>query len=152
MRTREMTLRSPIIAGVLSMLPVVASAQEPAPTSPASLLAVGSRVRLVSTAMQARPHGLVVALDDRVVTLATDDGLPVRVPLASITALETSLGRKRNTLKGLGIGAAAGLLFGLAFPVDPNTCGYYSDNFCSRGEAVSGGALAFGALGASVGA
>lgn len=147
-----MKLRSPIIAGVLSILAVTTSAQESHKTSVASVLAVGGRVRLRSTAVQGRPQGLVVALDEAVLTLATDGGVPVKIPLTSITALETSLGRKRNTLKGLGIGAVSGLLLGLALPVDPNNCGYYSSNACSRGEAVSAGAVGFGLVGAGIGA
>jgi hypothetical protein len=153
-----MTPRSLIFASVLPALAVTASAQEQGQdiTSPRLVLAIGSRVRITSTAVQGRPKGLVVALDEGVVTLATDGGLPVKVPLASITALETSLGRKRNWLKGAAIGALGGLVVGLAAPVDSNDllCGSssYSANFCSRGEAVATSSLGGAALGAGIGA
>ena len=147
-----MDLRATTMAFILATLAAAASAQEQTKAPLTSILVVGSRVRLVSTAVQARPQGLVVALDESTLTLATDAGTPLKLPTSSITALETSLGRKRNTLKGLGIGVVSGLLLGLAFSVDPNDCGYYSSHFCSRGEAVAGGALGFAALGAGVGA
>jgi hypothetical protein len=153
-----MTLRSLIFASVLPAIAVTASAQGQGPdiTSGRLVLAIGSRVRITSTALQGRPKGLVVALDESVVTLATDGGLPVKIPLASITALETSLGRKRNWLKGAAIGAVGGLIVGLAAPVDPNDllCGSssYSTNFCSRGEAVATSSLGGAVLGAGIGA
>jgi hypothetical protein len=144
-----------IIGAVLAAtMPVVASAQESARTSLGQVVTVGSRVRLRSSALQGQPRGLVVALDDNVLTIATDSGgLPVKVPLASVTDLEMSLGRKRNTLRGLGIGVASGLIAGLAFPVNANDCGYYSsENFCSRGEALVGGLFTGAVLGAGIGA
>ena len=72
--------------------------------------------------------------------------------MASITSLEVSLGRKRNTIRGLVIGAASGVLIGVIAPVDPNNCGYYSDNFCSREKALLGGVVGGGGLGAGIGA
>jgi hypothetical protein len=118
-----------------------------------SLIAVGGRVRVTSMAIKGRPEGIVAALDERTLTLvAFEGGLPLKVPLDSITALETSLGRKRNTGKGVAIGIASGLLLGLFLPVDASNCGYYSDNFCSRGEAVTGGLAGGALLGAGIGA
>lgn len=110
-----MDLRATTMAFILPTLAAAAAAQEQTKEPLTSVLVVGSRVRLVSTAVQARPQGLVVALDEGTLTLATDAGTPLKLPTTSITALETSLGRKRNTLKGLGIGVATGLLLGLAF-------------------------------------
>lgn len=131
---------------------VVAQEQEPLPDSLASVLTVGGRVRVVSTALKAQVHGAVIAVDDTMVTLAQDDGPPLRIPLQSIAHMDASLGRKRNTLKGLLIGTASFAALGFAFPVDPNDCGPYSDNLCSRGEAVAGSALVGAALGAGIGA
>ena len=54
-------------------------------------------------------------------------------------------------LQGLAAGALAGFLISLAMPVDPNACGSYEENFCSRGEAAVGGVLGFGGIGAAVG-
>lgn len=152
-----MTLRSTIIAGIVSTLAVSTWAQEPAGMSVTSVVAVGSRVRLRSTAVQARPRGLVVALDESALTLATEGG-PLKIPLNSITALETSLGRKGNAIKGLAIGAVSGVLIGFTAPVDPNDCGYEpgttrkNANFCSRGAALLGGVLVGGGMGAGIGA
>jgi hypothetical protein len=44
-----------------------------------------------------------------------------------------------------------GVGLGFVFEVNPQDCGYYSDSFCSRGEAVAGGALAGAGLGALIG-
>jgi endonuclease YncB( thermonuclease family) len=148
-----MRLRFPIIVAALSTLAAVTAAQEAGRTSVASVVAVGSRVRLRSSAVQGRPTGVVAALDGDTLTMATDYGaLPVKIPLASISTLETSLGRKRNALQGLAIGLASGALLGLILPVDPDDCGPDSTNLCSRGEAVSGTSLALGLIGAGWGA
>jgi hypothetical protein len=147
-----MTLRFLIFAGVLSAFPVAASAQGQDNTSVSPVLAVGSRVRITSTAVQARPEGLVVALDESVVTLAADGGSLVKIPLTSITVLEVSLGRKRNWLKGAAIGAAAGLASGLFMKVDPDNCEGGVEAFCSRAEALEINAVIFALLGAGIGA
>ena len=84
-----------------------------------SALVIGSRVRIKSTAVKGRTKGFVVALDDRIVTLAKDGGLRVQVPMTSITTLETSVGGKRHWLKGLAIGAVVGLLSGLTAKLEP---------------------------------
>ena len=147
----NMRLRSTTLA-LLSVLAASASAQEQSNPLSGSPVVVGSRVRLRSTAVQGRPRGLVVALDDTSLTLSTDGGLPLKVGLASITSLDASLGRKRNALKGLAAGALAGVLIGLSFAVDPNNCGPESTNLCSRGEGLVGGSIVFGGIGAGVGA
>ncbi len=145
MRTASVT------GAVLAILATGVSAQNT--TGPlSSVLVIGSRVRITSSTFDARPTGMVTALDEGELTIAIDERIPLKVPLASITRLETSLGRKRNTLKGLGIGAASGLLLGLVMPVDPDNCGYYSDNFCSRGESLLGGTLGAALIGAGIGA
>jgi hypothetical protein len=104
-----MTIRSLIIAAVLSAFAATASAQAQNTTSLNALFAVGSRVRVTSTALQGRTMGLVAALDEGVATLATDSGL-VKIPVTSITAFDVSLGRKRQWLMGAAIGSGVGLL------------------------------------------
>jgi hypothetical protein len=140
----------------LSLVPVLltglAAAQEPPPGSPASVLTVGSRIRVVSTAVSARLEGAVVAVDETQLTLAPDGGTPLKLPLQSVTRMEVSLGRKRNPLWGMLIGGLAFAALGAAAPVDPNDCGENSDNLCSRGEAIGGLALVGAGLGAGVGA
>ena len=141
-----------LVATILSSFAAGVSAQTTSgPLS--SVLTVGSRVRVTALGFASRPAGMVTALDETSLALAIDDRIPIKVPLASITALETSMGRRRNTIKGLVIGAGAGLLLGLVMPVDPVTCNdYYSTDFCSREEALFGGTIAFGAIGAGIGA
>lgn len=128
-----------------------ADAQETTP-APLPLVDVGSRVRLRSNALAGQPRGLVVAIDEHVVTLATDGGVPLKIPVGSVTSVDTSLGRKRRTLEGLALGVVGGALLGLGFKVDPDNCGEYSLNSCSRGEAVAEGAMGFGLIGAGLGA
>ncbi len=128
------------------------AAQEPPEASLASMLAVGTRVRVLSTAVQTRLRGVVVAVDETVLTLVPDGGLPLKIPLRSVTGMDVSLGQKSNWLKGLGIGVLSGVALGFAFPVDRQDCGPEAPNFCSRGEAIAGSTIVFGALGAGIGA
>ena len=66
-----------------------------------------------------------------------------------MTRLDLALEQKRNTLKGTLIGAVIGFAAGFAWKVDPDTChDPGTTDFCSRGEAVGGGALGLGAVGA----
>jgi hypothetical protein len=129
-----------------------ASAQDQSPAANiASTVTVGTRVRLVSSAIAGQPRGLVTAIDDSSLTLAGDTG-PVKVPLSSITKLEASLGKRRNTLRGLAFGAASGMLISFLYPVDSELCSGYNDYFCSRGQALGFGAVTFGLIGTAIGA
>ncbi len=136
----------------ISAVPVAAQAQD-APSGSA-VVVTGSRVRVMSTVATSRLEGLVVALDYRVVTLATNSGI-VTIPLTSITATERSLGRKRNGLKGTAIGAVIGLVLGLTLSPEESggLCGFNygtgSPVKCSRGQAAGmmlAGGAAWGAL------
>ena len=147
-----MKLRSAVVAFAVSMAPVLASAQDQVAAPLGTVLAVGTKVRLRSSAIEGQPRGIVASVDEMAVTLTADGGRPVTIPLASITALEASLGRRRNALQGLAIGAVSGALLGLAFNVDSNNCGDESDNFCSRGEAIGAGSFTFALLGTGIGA
>jgi hypothetical protein len=139
------------VVAALAALPAGAAAQDAA--SGVDLLSVGSRVRFTSSAIQGRMKGLVVALDGGTMTLAGDEGgVPLKVPVASITALEASVGKKRHWLRGMLIGGGIGLLVGITGPVDESYCGGESGNFCSREEAVIGGTLVSAGLGAGIGA
>ena len=135
-----------------SLAAPVWAAESPYP-SLGSILSVGSRVRLRSEVVGGEHRGLIVALDDHAVTLAGDGGgVPLKLPLGSITAAETSIGRKRHTLRGVAIGAAVGLALGATYAVDPQDCGPDSSHFCSRSEALAAGSLGGAGLGALVGA
>lgn len=129
-----------------------AFAQERDQHSASLPITVGSRVRIQSMEVGGRLTGLVTALEDRSLTLSPESGPSLKLRLDSLTALETSLGRKRHTLQGLALGALAGAAIGATFKVDPNNCGPETVNFCSRGESMGGGALVFGAVGTVIGA
>lgn len=116
------------------------------------MLTVGTRVRVLSTTVHARIRGVVVAVDETVITLAPEGGLPLKLPLRSITEMDVSLGTKRNALWGLAIGVLSGIAFGLVLPVDPENCGPETTNFCARSHAIAGGTLLPGPLGIGIGA
>lgn len=148
-------VRAIAIVAVLMGGAQLGAAGEPAPPAPpslASMLTVGARVSVLSTAAQREVSGVLVAVDDKVLALAPEGAVPLKVPVESILRVKVGAGKKRHWLRGLGIGVVAGLLSGLAFRVDPDDCGDRTTNFCSRGEAIAGGALGFGALGAGIGA
>jgi hypothetical protein len=83
---------------------------------------VGSQVRITSGAGTPQAQGTVAAIDARVVTLWVAGNQSFSLPLKSITAAEVKVGEKRRTAWGAGVGAVAGLAWGLTIPVDP-TCG-----------------------------
>jgi len=145
-----MTQRSVSFAVVLLALTATASAQGQDNTSASPVLAVGSRVRITSTATPGRTRGMVQALDESVVTLATDTGV-IKMPLTSITALDVSLGRKRNWLKGAAIGLVGGLILGSLTPLAERDVLNGSDG-TTRGEAIAGGAFTGVLFGAGIGA
>ena len=143
------------VAPLLLLLATAASPQEGASAELKSLLLPGSRVRLVSSAVGARLHGTVIVVDDKELTLMGDGQPAMRVPLGSISEMDVRVSGRRHWRRGLVIGAASGLLMGFsddAAPVNRNNCGRYSDNFCSRGEAVAGMTGAGALMGAGIGA
>ena len=95
--------------------------------------------------------GVVESVEDGVLTLRTDGGGAVKMPMASITRVDVSLGRKRSVLQGLAAGALFGVLLGFAPDVDPNACVYDPNYFCSRGEALVGMTILMGGIGTAVG-
>lgn len=118
---------------------------------PASALTVGSRVRVRLSAALGRVAGTLAGLDGQVLALNAESG-PLRIPVSSIQDLELSLGRQRQWLKGMVAGAAAGLGAGFLYPVDSSECDMDSTNFCSRSAAVASVTVAYGLMGAGVGA
>jgi len=99
-------------AGVMSLGLAVAlaapcAAQDPSPLGP------GVRVRLSVAASRDLLKGTVQALDQRVLSVISDDHQLVQVPRASITRIETGWGRKGNARKGLIIGGLIGVGGGL---------------------------------------
>jgi len=128
---------------------VAAEADQPQPLG----LPSGVRARVWSTTFPGEIRGILMRSDAKAVYVSPEAiGTLKAVPLESITRLDLALGEKRNTLKGLLYGTAVGLAGGFAFQVDPQTChDPSSTDFCSRGEAIGGGALAGAGLGALIG-
>jgi hypothetical protein len=111
---------------------------------------VGNWVR-IQTAPPAEPiRGLIVAMDGTTLNLTTDDHLPVTVPVAAISGLEVSAGRKRQAQKGFAIGILAGAALFALVPLDEEYC--LETNICSRGHAIALGAIGGGLWGAGIGA
>ena len=137
-------------AVLLFALEGLATAQEPAPL--ASVVTTGQRVRVRSTTEPRHVVGGVSAIDSEFLSVIPDGLSLVKLPMRSITTVDASRGHKRNWLKGLGFGAAAGVGLGFAFSVDAANCGPDTTNFCSRAEALTGGTVLFGGIGAVIGA
>jgi hypothetical protein len=136
---------------LLFAVEAVAAAQEPT-TSLASVVTTGQRVRVRSIT---EPHpvvGGVSAVDIDFLTVIPDGLSLIKIPASSITTVDASRGRTRNWRKGLVVGLAVGVGLGFAFPVDAANCGPETPNFCSRGQALTGGTVVFGGIGAGVGA
>jgi hypothetical protein len=90
---------------------------------------VGSRIRFQAPAVvQGRVQGTVMSMDDRSLLISTENQTPLRVSRGDIAQLEVAVGRRRNTRKGLIIGALAGAVFvGLVAAVP-------KDSFCPPGD------------------
>ena len=136
----------------LVLVPVVGSAgtlSAQTPAEPTSLAPyTGARARLMtSESPGVVQKGILLRSDDTTLTLLAVDGREMNLPLSTLTRLDLALERKNELWKGALLGAAAGAGVVALFDVDPQDCGDSSPNFCSRGEAVAGGAL----LGALVG-
>lgn len=114
-------------------------------------LTVGSKVRVRAAASAEPVVGLVIAVDEHVLTLAGREGVPMKIPRGSISAAEMRVGRRGHTLLGLAIGAGAGLALGLAAPVDPVRCHSDVNYSCSRGEAIGYTAVGGAGAGALIG-
>ena len=111
----------------------------------------GTAVRVTSREM-GQLRGVVVAMDEKWLTLGSEGSPPSRLPLASIDRMEQLVGRKTNTVRGVVAGAAVGVLLGFLLPVDPSDCSTTDDPFCSRGEAMGAGVLTGALVGVVVGA
>ncbi len=125
-------------------------AQEPE-APPLTPLPSGARARLSTTTLPGMLHGYVVRSDAKSVTFLVENGGEQTVSVSNLTRLDISVARKRQMLKGAIIGTVLGFGLGFAFDVDPQDCGYYSDNFCSRGEALAGATLVGAGMGALIG-
>jgi hypothetical protein len=130
---------------------------EPNRSTFASALTPGTAVRIRSTILPARIQSVVVGIDDSVVTVASEGGPQLKIPMSSITAMDVRVGRRRHALWGTAAGAALGLLSGFAAPIDSSNCLTLFDpastgtEYCSRGEAVVYETLGSALVGAGIG-
>ncbi len=149
-----MTAKATLWALLVLVPAATARAQESQPLP----LPLGARVR-VSTAGSGQPiDGVLVRGDRRSLTLAFPGPYPLAppseltVPIEPTTRLQLFAGQKHHAWLGAAIGAVAIGATGFAEPVDESPdCGAYSQDFCSRGEAVVVSALAGALIGGVVG-
>jgi len=148
MSARMLAVSLVVVLGSTSGLLAEQGAEPPALSLPS-----GVRARVWSATLPEPIRGILMKSDAKAIYVSPESvGTLKAVPLESITRLDLALGEKRNTLKGVLYGTALGLASGLAWKVDPQTChDLSSTDFCSRGEAVGGGALAGAGLGALIG-
>jgi len=144
------------LAAALAALAGEALAQT-GPEPPPLRLPMGARVRL-TTRDGARMVALLARHDAGSVTLVFTPENPfvpppeLVVPAGSIDRLELSLGKKRHALLGAALGAVLLGLTGFSDPIDTSDdCGGYSDQPCSRAEAVAIAVVAGAAIGGVVG-
>ena len=84
-----MRLKNRIAIGAVAALTaltaptVVASAQQPQDVPLSTVVAVGTSVRVTSTAVGGKLQGIVAAVDEKLLTLSRDGGPPVTMPLTS---------------------------------------------------------------------
>lgn len=116
----------------------------------------GSRIRITTSQPSRRMTGTLVGIDGDSLRLAVGKRDTVGVPVAAVTRLEESRGRRANYAKGALIGGGAGLALGLGVGllVDfGRSLGCESPSCTSNlGEALAIGGLAGAGVGAGVGA
>ena len=151
-------MRAVTLILAVSLLPPCASVQAQERPSVAGLarrglLAPGARVRLYASQTADGRYGRFVGRIVRWVpdslTLKPEDDLPVVVPVASITRLEVSRGRRSNWAEGAGIGLLVGAATGaIVFGLASGDC----EGWCFTAEsAAAAGAVVFGGLGGVIG-
>jgi hypothetical protein len=81
------------------------------PASDARVLGPGSRVQVVST-VAGKVRGSLGQIDEASLTLQREDGGAIVIPRTSIVKVDVSLGRTRQTKKGMLIGLVSGAVLG----------------------------------------
>jgi hypothetical protein len=139
-------IRSTLLAASLLMGLATTGRAQAAPAT----LVPGARVRVHQGSESLT--GLLVSLDSAGLVIATDKSDTVTAPRTSITAVEVSTGTKsragKGALIGLGVGAAAGVIVGLAASSSDN--GDFLDYGAGTWAAAMG--LTGAAIGAGLGA
>jgi hypothetical protein len=153
-----MSPRNTLVLAVILGVPASGALAQPA-VEPALLqLPMGARARVQTTAAQGSwMRGVLVGADSASVGIVPEEAPPLganqlRLPMSHVTRFELKTGSKRQWLRGLIVGVAAGVALGSAIEVDPVACTYDNNYECSRGAALALGGATFGAIGAGVGA
>jgi hypothetical protein len=84
----------------------------PLPAAPAQgdPLASGDRIRVTTTVRGAATvRGTLRSIDDKVLNMEVEGGASLSLPLESVRRLEVHAGRRRNIVKGMIVGAVAGV-------------------------------------------
>ena len=121
----------------------------------ASLLGAGTRVKLVTPALDVAPQtGTVVAATHDTITFRSDANPVTRsFAVSDLTSIEISGGKEthrgRDALYGLAAGGAAGALLGAVTYKEPKSCYWFCD---TRGSDTIAGGIAGGLAGTLIGA
>lgn len=138
---------SMVLAGLVAAASGRAGADEP------PLLERGRLVRVRPAGASHQIVGMVEDVGDEGLTLRTRERDRVDLAWSSIGGLEAQVGERRLWPRYAVTGAAVGALLGLALPLDDCSGPKASDSsICTRGEAVGYSAVAYGLLGAALGA
>jgi hypothetical protein len=152
-----MSFSRALVVVAISASPAITAAQPSAEPAPLRL-PMGSRVRVqMASAPGSWTKGILTSADSASVAMIPEHAPPLgdnqlRLPTTSVNRLELATGTKRHWLVGLAAGTALGLLVGATSEVDPVACEYDYNYECSRGEALALYGVAFGGIGAGVGA
>jgi hypothetical protein len=117
-----------------------ASAAGPGQTS-GGPIQIGHRVRVSEIAEAARVTGTLVAIDDKVLRIASKER-ELEIPRSQIAKLEQWRGKKSHWLAGLGVGAVVGGLSTIPF----------CSGWCSSDGEALGSVVALAGIGAAGGA
>ncbi len=149
-----MFVRSVSVSVSVAVLVLVSWSAVPVSSAGAQMASLipGVRARIRAPgSINGRLTGTVLDRTTDSLSIATESGVPVRLPLSRLTSVEISRGksRSRGAMKGAVWGAPFGLLSGLFSDTGEKDCSKYS---CNRGATVAAGVGAGVFLGAVIGA
>ena len=138
----------------VAMLALGAAMTVPVTAAEAQLanLIPGVRARIRAPgSVNGRLTGTVMSRTADSLSIATENGVPLQLPLSALTSVEVSRGKSRSkgALKGALWGGGIGLLSGLFSDSGDQNC---TTDCHSRGEYAAAGAVGLGITGAAIGA